>query len=272
MSRMRGWIVFAFCTLAVAGCMTTREAQQTAPVASNGDSQAVPEALKACGHANFFNNQIFEICGIGPEGAATAKAQNRIYTQTCGWIEATEPLKHYFCQKADGMFAAMNPYRTSDFIAANYENKTRALYDRGPGNQIDFFAKDGKAYFWVANQPRVLVGEWIVFRNAQVCFHVTGVTEHNNTRWDCHPMVGANSDAEVADGDVAGLARHGGAVPWVLQAQPQISLGQIEERVKSLPNGIDPHQELAPPARGPAAPVPSDPMGPMVMNEPMQLR
>jgi hypothetical protein len=162
----------------------------------------------------------------------------------------------------------MNPLRDDPVIKAGFPDKTRAFYSEKGGNEIHYLAADGKAYFWLPNQRNILAGEWIIYRHQQVCYHVTGLTEHPGTRWHCGP-IRSSVLSEIAEGDVLGLKARGDTpAPWVMQSQPRVTVAEVETRLKSMPvlppkapNGAKP------PERGPSAPVPADPLGPMVMNE-----
>jgi hypothetical protein len=260
--------------MALAGCMTTGGGK-IAPVGQRTELQAriqqakaelsPPETLTACGRSALPGNEIFEICGLGPDGQKTKAATHQVLTEICGPIEVTDEMKAYFCQKADAMFDAMNPYRKDNVIAAGFPNKTRAFYSAEFGNEIHYLAPGGKGYFWLANQRNVLRGEWIVYRNQQVCYSVSGITEHAGTKWRCGP-VRSTTLAEIANGDILGLAKLGGApAPWVLQPLPHVTLAEAKQRLDSMPKSKTPSDHS--PDQGPSAPVPADPLGPMVMNE-----
>lgn len=263
---MRRWAIFGAAMLALAGCVTTSNVRVPSAPQEKAELPA-PEAMKACGPAALPGNQVFEICGIGPEGDQTKLAVHQMYTQICGPIDVTDEMKAYLCQKADAMFDAMNPRRGDDVIAAGFPNKTRAFYSRELGNEIHYLASDGKGYFWLAHQRNVLTGEWLVFRNQQVCYHVPGLTEHQGTKWRCGP-IRASGLTEIAEGDVLGLAKHGDrSAPWVLQSQPRITLAEAKQRIDVTPRKKE-GEGTEPPAKGPSGPsepVPSDPLGPMVM-------
>lgn len=255
----RWWIVTGCFILALAGCVSAG-----APPPKQQASEDIPAVLRSCGRIALATpNEAFELCGIAPEGEKTAQARYQIFTQGCGVVEVTEDLKHYICRIADGAFTSQYPARSSAFVTANFENKTRADYDQRGGNQLIYFAASGAAYFWFPNQTKVLEGEWMVYRSAQLCLHLQGLTEHANTRWQCFAMTPPDPASEIAEGDVAGLTRHKGRAPWMLQAQPRMMLAQVVERVKTLPDGIEPSTE--PPKGKGGAPVPV-PLAPMVRN------
>src|SRR5262249_28296853 len=152
----------------------------------------------------------------------TKAAPHQVFTQICGPIEMTDEMKAYFCQKADAMFNAINPYRGDEVIAAGFPDKTRAFYSEEFGNEIHYLAPGGKGYFWLSNQRNVLNGAWMVYRNQQVCYSVPGLTEHAGTKWRCGP-IRSTTLTELTDGDLLGLAKRGGhAAPWVLQSQPRV--------------------------------------------------
>jgi hypothetical protein len=222
----------------------------------------VPAVLTRCGKVRLATGSGFELCGIAPEGAATARAQYQMFTENCGVVEITEEVKRFICRGADNNFTTTFPARSSAYIATNFENKTRADYDQRDGNQVNYLAPDGKVYFWLPNQTKVYAGEWIIFRSAQLCIHLAGLTEHANTRWVCQGLSAPDRPGDIAEGDVVGLSRHNGRPPWVLPSQPRVVLADLIARVKSLPDGMEPQKE--PKDKGKSTP-PS--LVPMVKND-----
>lgn len=262
MNSMRGLIGLGLGLLVLAGCVTTNEAAKTERVSAGGEAQ-IPEILKSCGGAAA--SQVFEVCGIGPEGDKTKTAPQKIYTQICGPVDLTDELRSFFCRHAEQMFSAINPPKSSAVVEANFPDKTRAYYSREFGNQIDYLAADGRAYFWLSNQKNILAGEWMIYRNAQLCLSVPGLTEHAGTKWLCSPIRDERL-VELTEGDVLHLAKYAGhAAPWVLQAQPRLTLAEISQRITTMPARKPSAEPPSPKAPSkPSLPAPADPLAPMV--------
>jgi hypothetical protein len=114
-----------------------------------------------------------------------------------------------------------------------YADKTLLFYDPSHGNQIEYFAPDGKCYLWYPGNKRALPGHWRM-EGDTICFlfgsnTYNPVTGEIGGNWDKRPFKHfAATVAHTADGDVHGLAT--GQVPYSLPAHPALESVEAAKR------------------------------------------
>lgn len=114
-----------------------------------------------------------------------------------------------------------------------FADKTLLFYDPSHGNQIEYFAPDGKCYLWYPGNKRALPGHWRM-EGDNICFlfgsnTYNPVTGEIGGNWDKRPFNHfAKTVARTADGDVHGLAT--GQVPHSLQAHPALESVEAAKR------------------------------------------
>lgn len=114
-----------------------------------------------------------------------------------------------------------------------YADKTLLFYDPSHGNQIEYFAPDGKCYLWYPGNKRALPGHWRM-EGDSICFlfgsnTYNPVTGEIGGNWDKRPFQSFAATVEhTADGDVHGLAT--GRVPYSLPAHPALESVEAAKR------------------------------------------
>lgn len=131
----------------------------------------------------------------------------------------TQPATH---SNASQSFATPPRSAKTEFPFAD---KTLLFYDPSHGNQIEYFAPDGKCYLWYPGNKRALPGHWRM-EGDNICF-LFGANTYNPVtgeiggNWEKRPFKHfAETVAHTANGDVHGLAT--GQIPHSLQAHPAL--------------------------------------------------
>jgi hypothetical protein len=118
-----------------------------------------------------------------------------------------------------------NGYKAGD-IAALFPGKTGLAYDFFHGNQVEYYAPDGKSFLWYPGNTKIVTGDWQV-RDQEICFKyesssVNPATGKPGGDFDCEPLATAEANRlDTAEGDVFHLGSSS-SVPRALPAQPRL--------------------------------------------------
>ena len=110
--------------------------------------------------------------------------------------------------------------------------KTRVSFGEEHGTQVAYMNSTGGIFLWYPGNGRVVPGRWKIeeatIKNltfAALCFQYgldtyNPVTKERGGKWGCLPAdIWARTTVDRADGDVFGLERRGGAVPFRLSKE-----------------------------------------------------
>lgn len=151
-------------------------------------------------------------------------------------------------QNSGGEFDAakeLAAYPRETFSAAGmtkrYSDATFLDYSRQHGTQIEFLAKDGRAYLWYPGNKRIVVGRWLVRTHprvptiGEICFRYgpntyNPVTKQRGGRLNCTPSGSfIIQENEYTRGDPLGLSS--GRIPFVMDKKKRYSLPKIGARL-----------------------------------------
>jgi hypothetical protein len=151
---------------------------------------------------------------------------------------ATPQARHF-------MELASTPERARAFLSG----ETRMTYDAGHGTQVEYNAPDGHSYLWYPGSPRLTPGFWKttqvlapdgVHIGVRVCYMypANGIEPTDGSRggdWSCNPAwYSLMRTTDKVEGDPFGLARRGGAAPFILSPAPT-SLAQLLGQRQATP-------------------------------------
>ena len=127
-------------------------------------------------------------------------------------------------------------------------DRTLFHYDKGHGNQIEYYAPDGFAYLWYPGNWRSVRSLWKLEatgrkRRTTICFKYARntynpMTKQHGGKWECRPfswfLKGTHKKSPV--GDVFGLST--GTIPFRLDRHPKLNPGDLMKGKK--PRQVDP--------------------------------
>ncbi|USG60090.1 hypothetical protein NBZ79_12990 [Sneathiella marina] len=121
---------------------------------------------------------------------------------------------------------------------ASLADKTVRTYSRTYGNQIEYFAPDGRAYLWYPGNNRPVPSKWRlehhVFRY-KICFlypssSYDAVTKERGGNWECRFLnLFADSIVEIEKSDIFNLSS--GILPYKLSPQ-DFNFNALKARMK----------------------------------------
>ena len=121
---------------------------------------------------------------------------------------------------------------------AHLADKTVRTYSPAYGNQIEYFAPDGRAYLWFPGNSRPVPSRWrlehFVFRY-KICFQYPNssydaVTKEPGGKWECQYLYRyAGRIVEITKTDIFNLAS--GRVPYKLPPQ-NLDFATLQARIK----------------------------------------
>ena len=125
-----------------------------------------------------------------------------------------------------------------------YVCKTRVSFSEGHGTQVSYMNSTGRVFLWYPGNPVVVPGLWKIeeatIKNltfAALCFQYgldtyNPVTKERGGKWSCLPAdIWARMEVDSADGDVFGLERRGGAVPFRLSKE-RTTIADLQKNIR----------------------------------------
>src|SRR5262245_2331452 len=122
--------------------------------------------------------------------------------------------------------------------------KTRVSFSDGHGTQVAYMNSTGGVFLWYPGNGAVVPGRWKIeeatIKNLTfpaLCFQYGAdtynpVTKERGGRWSCLPAdVWARTTVDSADGDVFGLERRGGAVPFRLSRE-RTTIADLKKNIR----------------------------------------
>jgi len=122
--------------------------------------------------------------------------------------------------------------------------KTRVSFTEGHGTQIAYMNSTGGVFLWYPGNPIVVRGRWrmeeVTVKNltsVALCFQYgtdtyNPVTKQRGGKWACLPAdIWARGTVDGADGDVFGLERRGGAVPFRLSKE-RTTIADLQKNIR----------------------------------------
>lgn len=121
--------------------------------------------------------------------------------------------------------AASSPSATgASFSSVDVQGKTALFYDKGHGNQVEFYDPDGRCFLWYPGNTKAVPGQWLV-SGQNICFQYgkntyNPVTGEKGDDWHCEPIQEWKKDiVDTVLGDVFSLSLTG--APYQLPARPK---------------------------------------------------
>jgi len=122
--------------------------------------------------------------------------------------------------------------------------KTRVSFSEGHGTQVAYMNSSGGVFLWYPGNGAVVPGRWRIeeatIKNltfAALCFQYGAdtynpVTKERGGKWSCLPAdIWARTTVDGADGDVFGLERRGGAVPFRLSKE-RTTIAELQKNIR----------------------------------------
>lgn len=124
----------------------------------------------------------------------------------------------------------------ADSLKARYAGATSVSYSEAHGTQVEYTAKDGRAYLWYPGNKSILRGSWRIQTTPEgfgrMCFKYgrntfNPVTNQGGGVWSCTLASSFLSvEREYRPGDPLGLAQQA-AVPFVLPSQGYVGFDRL---------------------------------------------